>query len=71
LGPLLIKRDIADPMALVLALPVLTDAAQQALWICPVRTKAGNLVDPFVALLPCLVAGDVALKMEHRGQPLG
>ena len=67
-GAIRIARHLADPMDLGRDLPRPTDAAPHALWIRPVRATAADPVAHGVVRLPCRRAGDVALKVAHRGQ---
>ena len=69
LGPIFIERHIADPMDLVLDLPMLPDQAQQPLGISLIQAQAGDPIDHFVALLSMLFHGDAALYCEDLRQP--
>jgi hypothetical protein len=69
LGPIFIERHIADPLDLVLDLPMLPDQAQQPLGISLIQAKAGDPIAHFVALLFRLFHGDAALYLADLGQP--
>jgi hypothetical protein len=67
-GPILIERDIADPMDLIFDRPVLPDQTPQPFWSRPFGGEAGHTVDHFGTLSSALLDGDTPLDLAHLGQ---